>query len=192
MKRGHSLFPLILAALLAGTTFWLEHFVRTQAPTPDGKNRHDPDMVAHNAVQTRFDLTGKRQYTLRARELVHYPDRDTTEAHEAQLDHFGRPPAAHLTADTAIILANGSEVHLIGNVHARREPAPGIPETTFATNTLTVWPDSERAETPDPVHMTRGRAIIDGVGLVTDQINGTTQIDKGHAILLPLPKENRK
>lgn len=192
MKRGFSLFPLVLAALLAGTTFWLEHFVRTQAKLAAANQRHDPDMVAHNAVQERFDLTGKRQYVLTAAELVHFPDKDTTEARQARLDHFGKPPASRLTADKALISEGGTEVLLTGNVFAQRDAAPGIPASTLQTSELRVWPDEERAATDAPVHMTRGHAVIDGVGMTSDQINGTTVIGQVRATLIPSPKERRK
>ncbi len=184
MKRTWTgLFPLLLAALLAGTAFWLERYVSGQATRADGRFRHDPDMVATRTVQERFDATGKRLYVLEAAVARHYPDDDSTHVEEANLQHFGKPQTLHVTARQARISGPGDEVFLSGEVRGRRDAAEGLPEMTFETSEITVRPDEEKAVTDKPVHMTRGQSVIDGVGLEIDQINGVATIGRVRATL---------
>ena len=192
MRRGTSLFPLILAGLLAGLTFWLERFVSSQATLPNGNQRHDPDMIAQNAVQERFDHTGKRQYVLHAGRMLHFPDDDSTQVETAHLDHYGQPETLSITSDKADVTSGGQKVVLTGNVKGRRAASASIPEYTFNTTQITVLPDEERAYTDEPVHITRGQSILDGVGLQIDQISGVAVVGSARATIYPNTKENPK
>ncbi|GAA5179150.1 hypothetical protein GCM10025771_20430 [Niveibacterium umoris] len=184
MKRTWSaLFPVLLAAMLAGMAFWLEQYVRSQASHPDGRFRHDPDMIATHSVQERFDATGKRLYVLEAAVAKHYPDDDSTHVDDARLQHFGKPQTLHVTARNAVVSGPGDEVRLIGDVRGVRDAAEDIPETTFETSEILIRPNEEKATTDKPVHMTRGRSVIDGVGLDIDQINGVAVIGQVRATL---------
>lgn len=184
MKRTWSaLFPVLLAALVAGTAFWLEQYVRSQAQRPDGRFRHDPDMIATHSIQERFDATGRRLYVLEAGTAKHYPDDDSTHVENARLEHFGKPQTLHVTALTAEVSGPSDAVHLIGDVRGRRDAADGVPETTFETSEILIRPNEEKATTDKPVHMTRGRSVIDGVGLDIDQINGVAIIGQVRATL---------
>ncbi len=185
MKRTGSLFPLVLAGLLAGLTFWLERFVSTQATLPDGRQRHDPDMIAQSAVQERFDHTGKRQYVLHAGRMAHFPDDDSTHVEQAHLDHYGQPETLSISSDQALVSSGGQTVLLTGNVRGRREPSATVPEYTFSTTQITVVPDEERAYTDQPIHMTRGKSVLDGIGLTIDQINGVAVVGAARATIFP-------
>jgi len=178
MKRHLPVFPIILAGLLAGTSFWLEHYVRTQASHPDGRLRHDPDMIAKGASQERFDAAGKRLYVLKTEGLVHYPDDQSTHVTKPELMHFGKPQPLTVRSDTARILGEGREILLTGNVHGHRDGEADQPALSFETNTLTVLPDDERAFTEEAVHMTHGRSIIDGRHLEIDQLHGLVSLNQ--------------
>ena len=186
------LFPIMLAALLAGLSFWLEHYVTSQGPRPDGRQRHDPDTFAENAVQERFDLSGKRLYVLVADKLTHFPDDDTTHVVGAHLEHYGKPQTLYLRSNTALVQGRGTQVFLSGDVQGRRAALGDLPESTFSTSELTIVPDDEHAFTDKPVHMTRGRSVLDGVGLDLDQINGIAVVGKVHATVYPKSKEGAR
>ncbi|WP_417068253.1 LPS export ABC transporter periplasmic protein LptC [Niveibacterium terrae] len=181
MKPHLPVFPILLAGLLAGTSFWLEHYVRTQASHPDGRLRHDPDMIAQGASQERFDANGKRLYVLKTEKLSHYPDDQSTHVTKPQLMHFGKPQPLTVTSDTARILGEGREIVLTGNVLGRREAGADQPALGFATSSLTVLPDDERAFTEEAVHMTHGRSIIDGQRLEIDQLHGLVSLHQVRA-----------
>lgn len=184
MKRAWtSLFPVLLAALLAGTAFWLEQYVRSQASRPDGRLRHDPDMIATKPVQERFDANGRRLYILEASKARHYPDDETTHVEDAKLAHFGKPQTLHLSARTGEVSGTGDQVKLVGDVRGRRDAAEGAPEMTFETSEILIRPNEEKATTDKPVHMTRGASVLDGVGLEIDQINGTAVVGQVRATI---------
>ena len=94
MKHWPSqLFPIILLALLAGLTFWLQKVIGQDELVNDGKLRHDPDAIAENFMVRRFDDSGQVKYRLIAPYLVHYPDDDSSELTSPKLISY-RPDAA--------------------------------------------------------------------------------------------------
>lgn len=192
MKHHVPVFPIVLAGLLAGTSFWLEHYVRTQASHPDGRLRHDPDMVANNATQQRFDANGKRLYVLQTATLTHYPDDETTWVTKPLLQHFGKPQPITLSSDTAQILGEGREIRLAGNVRGEREAGNDVLAMSFATERLTVVPDDERAFTDAAVHMTHGRSELDGQGLQLDQLHGTFSLNQVSATFYPKSRDKNR
>jgi len=192
MKHQVPIFPIVLAGLLAGTSFWLEHYVSSRAQLPNGRLRHDPDMVAEGAVQERFDAAGKRIYVLKTEKFEHFPDDDTTHATRPDLQHFGKPQPLQITADTALILGEGREIQLQGNVRGHRDAAKDLPSLGFEAPRITVLPDDERAFTPDPVHMTHGRTIIDGKGLEIDQVTGIASLNEVSATVFSKSQDNSR
>ena len=56
MRFGSSqLFVIVLLALLAGLSFWLQRAVAPVETVNDGKMRHDPDAIAENFLVRQFD-----------------------------------------------------------------------------------------------------------------------------------------
>lgn len=53
------LFPIVLLALLAGLSFWLQSAVNVEESRRDGKLRHDPDAIVDNFTVRRFDADGQ-------------------------------------------------------------------------------------------------------------------------------------
>jgi len=192
VKRNYNIFPIVLAGVLAGTSFWLDHFIRGQGARPDGARRHDPDMIAEGTVQERFDATGRRQYVLKAKRFEHFPDDDSTLVDSPDLAHFGRRDPLYLVAQKSNVLQGGKEVRLIGDVRGRRDASAETQAASFRTEELTVLPDEERAYTDLPIHMTRGNSVMDGVGMELDQVEGTAVIQQVRATLQPKDKQARK
>ena len=97
MKHWPSqLFPIVLLALLAGLTFWLQKTIGGEEVKNDGKLRHDPDAIAENFVIRRFDETGHIKYRLTGPYLVHFPDDDSSELKSPVLISY-RPDAPPVT-----------------------------------------------------------------------------------------------
>ena len=128
MKHWPSqLFPIVILALLAGLTFWLQSRVAADITIHDGKLRHDPDAIAENFVARRFDQTGQLKYRLTAPYLVHYPDDDTSEITSPTLTSY-RPktPPVTVTADRAKLTAGGEIAYLRDNVRLSRAAMRGM------------------------------------------------------------------
>jgi len=170
MKHWPSqLFPIILLAVLAGLSFWLQKAVEPAEARPSGKLRHDPDAYAENFTVRRYDTSGHLKYRLSAPHLVHYPDDDSSEVNSPTLISY-RPeaPAVTVTGDHAKVSAKGETVFLWDNVSLVRAAAPDRPEMIARMPDLTAQPEAGLAFTNSPVEITQGQSWIKGVGAQLD------------------------
>ncbi|MBP5987931.1 MAG: LPS export ABC transporter periplasmic protein LptC [Azonexus sp.] len=170
MKHWPSqLFPIVILALLAGLTFWLQSRVAADITIHDGKLRHDPDAIAENFVARRFDQTGQLKYRLTAPYLVHYPDDDTSEITSPTLTSY-RPktPPVTVTADRAKLTAGGEIAYLRDNVRLSRAATETRPELVARSPDLTVHTEAGTAHTDSKVEITQGPSWITGVGAHID------------------------
>ncbi len=161
--HGTTLFPLILAGLLAALTYWLEVTSRPP-PSSSGKLRHDPDTIIENFEVRRYDNDGGLQHTLRAHKLTHYPDDDTSVVQEPELTYH-REPAIRITARTARLDGEGRHIELIDEVRIVRAAHQDELETVLTTTRLDVYPDEEIASNREPVEIRQGKSWIRGVGM---------------------------
>lgn len=170
MKHWPSqLFPIILLAVLAGLSFWLQTTVEPEAPQPSGKLRHDPDAYAENFTLRRFDANGHLKYRLSAPYLVHYPDDDSSEVTSPTLISF-RPgaPSVTVTSDHAKVSAKGETVYLWDKVSLFRAATADRPELLARMHDLTALPDKGFAFTKSPVVITQGKSWLQGIGAEID------------------------
>lgn len=170
MKHWPSqLFPVILLALLASLSFWLQKAVEPEEPRQSGKLRHDPDAYAENFTVRRFDTTGKVKYRMSAPYLVHYPDDDSSELKSPVLIAY-RPdsPSVTVTGEHAKVSSRGETIFLWGNVNITRAATPDRPEMIARMPDLTTQPEAGFAFTNSPVEITQGQSWIKGVGAQLD------------------------
>ena len=176
MNRGFSvnnwssaLFPLLLLLALTGLTYWLRLATEMPDPRRDGKHRHDPDYIVYDGTLRKIDATGTLRYTLTAKEIVHYPDDDSTDMINPHVILLKpKKPTMTMSADTGHVSRDGEQVDLYGNVRLHRAATPKDPETVGTTTQLTVLPDDEKAYTREPVLIIQGKSSVKGVGLQVD------------------------
>lgn len=117
-----------LAALAAGT-WWVTH--RAAEPTAALRARapHQPDFTIEDFVGNAMDAKGVRQYRLTARQVMHYPDDDTTHFSEPVLvQYLPGGVIATTRADSGVMPDDASEIVMIGHARATRTAgnhAPG-------------------------------------------------------------------
>lgn len=162
------LLPLLLLALLAGGTFWLERASRLDEGVSDGKQRHDPDFVIDNFTTRRYALDGRLQHTLKAASMRHFPDDDTTEVLTPKIFYALRTPPLYIDARRAWVSAEGKEVRLLDDVRMVRAAGIKDPPLIVETAELRVFPDDETARTSTPVKILQGRSQLHGSGLEVD------------------------
>lgn len=161
-----SLFPLLLAGLLAAMTFWLERAVRPPMTGMDGKMRHDPDYLIDNFTVRRHGPEGLLQHTLQAEHMRHFPDDDSTLVIKPALTYH-RSPETHVSAQKAYLNSGAEHVKLVDDVVITRT---GInkPATVLNTQMLDAFPDEETATTDTPVTISQGQSKVQGSGLRAD------------------------
>ena len=178
MKHWPSqLFPIIMLALLAGLTFWLQSTIDAGNGKHDGKLRHDPDAMAENFVVRRFDESGQVKYRLTAPYLEHYPDDDSSELKSPTLISY-RPEAPSITVkgDHAKVTSKGETVYLWDNVSVTRAGTTDRLELVARMPDLTAQPDAGFAFTNSPVEITQGQSWMTGVGARIDNNNATFEL----------------
>ncbi|MDQ8021638.1 MAG: LPS export ABC transporter periplasmic protein LptC [Moraxellaceae bacterium] len=183
MKRLYTLFPLILAALLAAATFWLEQFVSGEAQPRPSLDRHDPDAIVEGFRVQRFNLDGSPQFILTAERGLHYPDDDTADLVAPRLRFTGTDAIMDWSADAAHLSDQSRIVELTGRVVGTKHNKDGSAPQTLVTERLTVLTDDEIARTDAPLTMTQGISRVDGVGGEWDNLNGLLKLNQARATL---------
>ena len=178
------LFPLLVLALLAGLTFWLQRTTE-ESSTGNAKLRHDPDYFVDRLNFRHYDATGMLRHTLYATQLVHFPDDDTAEVAEPKIVYI-TDSAMVATANKGYLDKEGKHIRLTDNVRVVHAPAGSAAETVITTSTLDVVPDDHYAHTDAPVRIVQGGSVLTGVGM---EANGQTRISvlggRVHGILEP-------
>lgn len=166
---GSALFPLTLLAALTALTLWLRYATEQAEIRHDGKHRHDPDYIVTDAVLRKIDRTGNLKYTLRATDIRHYPDDDTTDLVKPNLVYVTpKKSTVTLTADAARVSQDSERIDFQGNVNIHRAATKKEAALIATTNELTAFPNDETAFTRAPVHMAQGSSWVKGVGLQMD------------------------
>jgi lipopolysaccharide export system protein LptC len=166
MERLTGWFPIILLALLAGLTMWLDRQVQANEHTRDGTQRHDPDYIVENFTATRTGADGRPYYKLNAQRMVHYPDDDSTFLEAPRLVQY-RPSGVVITATAkgALLSSNGEQIDLMDDVRLTRSPYENKSELTVVTPYLQVIPNENLAKTNRPVTIYDANSLTTAIGL---------------------------
>lgn len=163
--------PLILVALLATMSFWLDRKVQLPAHRPDGSSRHDPDFIVEGFSAVKMNPDGTRRYALAAKRMVHFPDDNSTQLELPRLVYFDyqRAPVT-IRSETAEAVQGGDDVFFRGDVQIIRSAYASNAELGLFTSFLHVIPDKDLAKTDKPVRMVEGNSTASSVGLEFDNV----------------------
>ena len=162
-----STFPIVMLALLAALTFWLEHATRS-GESRDGKNRHDPDFIVQDYTVKKLGEDGKLRNQLVGKSMTHYPDDDSTDVLQPRMTYFGGPHPMQLRSHKASVSKDGKVVILREDVLGWRDATADSPAMSLSTSSLTVYPDEDIANTLAPVTIQHGQSTVNGIGLDLD------------------------
>ncbi|BAN70075.1 LPS export ABC transporter periplasmic protein LptC [endosymbiont of unidentified scaly snail isolate Monju] len=163
----HPLFVWTLVALLAGLSWWL---AERPAPPREQATVHADvrrvDYYLRELGVTTMGRDGRPARTLRAAELRHYSDDDTTGVRTLRLTlHSRDAPPWEIRADTGWVSASGDLVLLDGEVHITREGAEGVRPMRIDTRNLRIQPEQGYAETDERVRVRSRRDRLDASGM---------------------------
>jgi lipopolysaccharide export system protein LptC len=175
MTRFSQLFPLLLLAMLASLTFWLDQAVQQDTPG-NGAERHDPDYIVEKIVAHRMDANGDVKHTLYADRMTHYPDDDTTHLIAPRFisNASVRAPMS-ITSRTARVSSGGEDIYFETDVRATRAAYDDHSEMVMETSFLHVIPDKHIARTDRPVTVTDAHTVAHAIGL---ELNSETRTVK--------------
>ena len=179
--------PLILLALLATMSFWLDRKVQPQSHRPDGSTRHDPDFIVEGFSAVKMNPDGTRRYVLAAKRMVHFPDDNSTQLELPRLVYFDyqRAPVT-IRSETAEAMRGGDDVFFRGDVQIIRSAYASSAELGVFTSFLHVIPDQDLAKTDKPVRIVEGNSTASSVGLefnnVTREIKLLSEVKARYAV----------
>jgi lipopolysaccharide export system protein LptC len=154
--------PVIVAALLAAGSIWLEHLTRAPETEAVAEANEAPDFIAESVRIAGFGDDGKLHYTLDSPRLTHLPKTDTTFSDHPRLQLFRQGRRLWINADSGEANSKDEIVVFRGNVEAEREgAAAGDAPLHFASSSLTVWSREQRAASNVPVRIVQGFSRVD-------------------------------
>jgi len=168
-NRLQSWLPLLPLILLLAATYWLNSQV--QGPTA-GENkvmRHDPDYIIDNFTATSLDEKGKIRFVMSAKQMVHYPDDDTTHLLTPHLVSLSAEyPPLSMDALNGELSHKGDEIFLRNDVVIVRPAYEKQSEVTYKTNYLHILPNKNTADTDKPVSLVDARTNLEANGMELD------------------------
>lgn len=161
-------FPVLVAALLAALTLWLDQLVQSGSAQPRVPGS-EPDFVVHDVSATQTGADGRPRHVLKATRMTHYPSDDTTVLEQPRLSHFrDASMEVQARAEKATLSGDGRTVLMSGDVLLVRSAYGTQGELTLRTEELTVLPEEGFARTSMPVTLTSPTSRTDAVGLEFD------------------------
>jgi lipopolysaccharide export system protein LptC len=164
MNRLSQIFPLLLLAVLATLTFWLDQAVQQSAQSTENE-RDDPDYIVDNVVARRLDANGKVKHTLYASKMSHFPRDDSTHLVSPRFVSNASTAPVTITSRTARVSSRGENVYFEDNVRAIRAAYDNRSELMLETSFLHVLPDESIARTDRPVTITDAHTVATAIGL---------------------------
>ncbi len=187
MTRLNILLPLVLLAVLALLSFWINTNVQEPSMKIDGSSRHDPDYKVENFVTRKTDINGELNYILASAAMTHYPDDDSTLLTRPRFTQYAAAKSVvdekkfytQIEGLTGHIMESGKEIIVKGNVKVYRPAYNGRGDMTLTTAELTLMPDDEMAKTDLPVVITQSpKTKVTGVGMVFNKKDQTFKLLK--------------
>lgn len=169
-------FPLLLLAVLAAVTFWLDRVVQPPAISRSNPVKEDPDYIVDGLSAVHMDREGRVKHTLHAQKMTHYPDDDLTLLVEPKfVTHAESRSPLTVTARHARVSGNGENVYFEQEVRVVRAPHANRTELVLETSFLHVVPDANTAKTDKPVTIRDATGVISASGL---ELNSETRVLK--------------
>ena len=157
----------VVFVLLGLLGLWFARPSQKSASPPGLQDGRRPDYVVDGLRALELDIHGRPARRLRAEQLRHYPDDDSSELDQPRLRLYGdQAPPWNIRSDSGWISAGTERIVLSGEVRAQRAAAPEQEAIAFATSWIEVFPDDERAETDRFIELDRGAdrmTAIDGM-----------------------------
>lgn len=181
------LYPVVALVLLAALTIWLERVTRTPEAVQQVDRTH-PDFIGDNVRIAHFDTDGRLSYELDADRITHYPASDITDMERPHLRYHSARGETSATAAHGESGPDGSVVKLRGEAVVTRK-TPDSDDLIIESETLTVWPDAQKASTDSPVVLKNGNITAYGDGMRADNLAGT--LDLVGATRMQMPSSRR-
>lgn len=138
----------------AGLIAWWQYRLHPgEVPSREARGRL-PDYIVSDFTAVQTDARGHPSRQLFADQLRHYVADDLSELDRPRMVLFQDEDLPwHARARQGLVLADGNQVRLLGEVRVTREGDRRRRSARLETERLDVWPDQAFAQTNLPVHI---------------------------------------
>lgn len=175
------LLPLLLMAIVAGSTFWLVQLNSPrEADEASRAKRHEPDywMERFSATELAEDGTTKLRFT--GVKMVHFEDDQTYDVTTPAMRSYelDRPPVT-VNAQRGTMNAEGSIIDLYGNAFVVRQAGTDPskdPRMTAASQYFQLLVNDDIVKTDKAVQLTRGPSVMTANGMIFNNVTREVQL----------------
>lgn len=179
LREKRTVLGIVLLAAVAAYTGW-----RRMAPPPAEMDTlpqaavRDTDYTLEGFTLTLLDEQGRLGVSLTGGSLEHDPreKRSHIQAPRAVVTGAG-DTRWEGNAREGWIADDGDELYLSGNVRLNRPASESGSPLELTTETLTLFPDRDQAQTPAFVTIVRPGASLEGTGMQVDLARGTYRLN---------------
>lgn len=153
----------VIAALLALLVYFIQRYYRRQLSVPETSY---PAAFSDNVSTIHFTLKGQAHYQIDATQVLRYthPKHDLLANPNAKL-FVNDGPYWQVTADTATVNGNQTQIDLVGHVVVHRERGKKNKAVTLTTSELTVLPKQNIAYNHKPTKAFEQGLSIEAIGV---------------------------
>lgn len=175
------LLPLLLMAVVAGSTFWLVQInTPREADRARTAKKHEPDYYMDRFSATELAADGSTKLRFTGDKMIHFDDDQTYEVSRPAMRAYqpDRPPVT-THADLGRMNAEGSVIDLYGNASIVRQQgadAAKDPRMTAASQYFQLLVNDDIVKTDKPVQLTRGPSVMNANGLVFNNVTREVQL----------------
>ncbi len=172
--KNISIFILVILATSLST--WSILISNAETPTETiNPNQLDGYMV--DVTATMLNKEGMPAFSLVTPQMIHYPENDTTDIKTPRVTLFRKSPQPwFIDADFAKSTHGINEIHFWRHVIIHHPSDTTNPKTTLLTESLTIFPDQQIAQTNLPVTFIQPDTTVHGVGMLANLNLGTIQL----------------
>lgn len=152
--------------VVAGFSYWALEKLTEDDATKLNKLAHYPDYYMENFTTLTMDQDGTPKNRLNAVYMAHYPDDNTSELHQPELEIFrvDRPPIM-VTADNGWVTSDNDVILLSGNVYLHQNDEFGNLKVELIAEDARVLVDQKYAETDKAATLITTRSVTNSIGM---------------------------
>jgi lipopolysaccharide export system protein LptC len=156
----------LLLAIIASVSYWALDKLNEGGVSQLSKLAHYPDYYMENFTTLTMNQDGTPKNRLNATYIAHYPDDNTSELHEPQLEIFrqDKPPII-VKSDKGWITSNNDVILLSGNVYLHQNDADGNPKLELITEDARILVGEKYAETDKATTLISKKSITTAIGM---------------------------
>jgi lipopolysaccharide export system protein LptC len=194
--RLTAFFPLIAVALFAALTYWLDARVSASALDRQKASPGAPDHFMEQFTIERTSKAGLVDQTIVGARASHFPTNNTTEIDNPKYSSTVEGKAPLTVSASRGVMFNDpkrrgiEQADFTGRVVAMQGAFKDRDPIRYESNSLTVFPETQRATTKDSTRTTSGDRTVVTQGIDIDAENQTGKTTQGFTLTLD-PKEKK-